>query len=169
MTADTLVAKSSRSHRIIRRGCELCIALRTRRFRRVRNAKATSGDCRRKVMPMEITYSQVGDYLLPNIILNEPPPEITAPIGRYGQLRQKFLREHRRTYSSTLLLSEQLYHHLREVDAIARERKRRGVPEEIILAEIIYKLSAFSSSASFNRCPACFYPCSCTPHTGSYK
>ena len=88
---------------------------------------------------MEITYTRHGDYLLPNIILNELSPDLVAPLGRYGQLRQKFLKEHRAIFYNTLLLSERLYPHLRDVDEIARERRRRGVSEEIILNEIVYE------------------------------
>jgi hypothetical protein len=87
----------------------------------------------------QITYSCIGDYLLPDIQLNEPPPELVKPLGRYGQLRQKFLREHRAITYSMLLLSERLYPHLRDVDEIAKERQRRGVPDEIILSELVYE------------------------------
>jgi len=88
---------------------------------------------------MELTYHTDGDYLLPNIVLSEPPPELIAALGRYGQLRQKYLREHRAMTYSALLLSERLYPHLRDVDETAMERKRRGVQEEIILSEIVYE------------------------------
>ena len=96
-------------------------------------------ECRRKDVFKEITYTQHGDYLLPNIILSESPPTLVAPLGRYGKLQQKFLREHRTIFYNTLLLSERLYPPLRDVDEIARERRRRGVSEEIILNEIIYE------------------------------
>ena len=88
---------------------------------------------------MKITYSRVGDYLLPDIRLNEPPPDLVRPLGRYGQLRQRFLREHRTIFYNTLLLSERLYPHLRDTDETARERRQRGVPDEIILAELVYE------------------------------
>ena len=88
---------------------------------------------------MTITYSRVGDYLLPDIKLSDPPPELVRPLGKYGQLRQRYLREHRTIFYNTLLLKEQLYPHLRDVDEIARERKQRGVSEEIILAELVYE------------------------------
>ena len=88
---------------------------------------------------MELTYHIVGDFLLPDLILDEPPPTFVAPLGRYGQLRQKYLRENRPITYSTLMLAERLYTHLRDVDEIAQERKRRGVPEEVILSEIIYE------------------------------
>ena len=88
---------------------------------------------------MKITYSRVGDYLLPDIRLNEPPPDLVRPLGRYGQFRQRFLREHRTIFYNTLLLSERLYPHLRDTDETARERRQRGVPDEIILAELVYE------------------------------
>ena len=91
----------------------------------------------RKDVPMKITYSRVCDYFLPNIRLHESPPELAKPLGRYGQLRQKYLREHLTIFYNTLLLSEQLYPHLRNVDETAKERRRRGVSEEIVLSEIV--------------------------------
>lgn len=69
-----------------------------------------------------ITYSRVGDYYLPDITLNEPPPELAELLGRYGHLRQRFLRDHRTITYNTLLLSEQLFSHLRMMDKTATER-----------------------------------------------
>ena len=71
---------------------------------------------------MELTYSRVGDYLLPNLILNEPPPELVEPLGKYGRMRRSFLKEHRPILYNTLLLSEQLFPHLRKVDETANRR-----------------------------------------------
>jgi hypothetical protein len=85
---------------------------------------------------MEITYTKRGDYLLPNIILSESPREY-APIGRYGSMRRAFLREHLPIQYSTLLLTEQLFPHLRAVDEIANQRRENGTPESIIIEEII--------------------------------
>ena len=87
---------------------------------------------------MEITYTRVGDYLLPNIALNEPPPGMAEPLGRYGRMRRAFLREHRTIFYNSLLLSEKLFPHLRDVDETANERRQRGVAEEIILSELVY-------------------------------
>ena len=86
-----------------------------------------------------ITYSRVGDYLLPDIVLNEPPRELTEPLGRYGRMRRAFLKEHRAIFYNTLLLSERLFPHLREVDETAYERRERGVSEEVILNELVYE------------------------------
>lgn len=88
---------------------------------------------------MEISYNRVGDYLLPNIILNEPPPQFAEPLGRYARMRRAFLREHRPILYSRLLLTERLFPHLRDVDEAANERRERGVSEEVILSELIYE------------------------------
>ena len=85
----------------------------------------------------ELTYTRRGDYFLPNLILDEPPPELVAPLGRYGIRRRAFLREHRPIFYNTLLLTERLFPHLRDVDEIANERQARGVPEGIILKELV--------------------------------
>lgn len=70
----------------------------------------------------QIDYERRGDYLIPCIVLNEPPRELTEPITRYGAMRRRFLREHRTITYNRLLLSERLFPHLREVQAKANER-----------------------------------------------
>ena len=89
-------------------------------------------------MQNEITYHRAGDCLIPNIILREPPQETTEPLGRYGRMRRSFLREHNPILYNTLLLSEKLYPHLREIDETGNDRRERGVSEEVILAELVY-------------------------------
>ncbi|GHV17865.1 hypothetical protein FACS189425_05080 [Clostridia bacterium] len=85
---------------------------------------------------MEISYHKHGDYLLPDITLSEQPGEF-PPIGRYGKMRRAFLKEHAPAMYSWLLLTEQLFPHLRDVDAIADERRKNGIDEAIIVKEII--------------------------------
>ncbi|GHU90309.1 hypothetical protein FACS1894202_09900 [Clostridia bacterium] len=59
-------------------------------------------------LPMhEISYTLVGDYYLPNIALSDPPD--APPLGRYGMLHKRYLKEHRPILYSQLLLSERLY------------------------------------------------------------
>ena len=53
---------------------------------------------------MTITYRQNGDYLLPDIILREPPLQNTELLGRYGLMHKAYLREHRPILYSRLLL-----------------------------------------------------------------
>ena len=69
-----------------------------------------------------IDYERHGDYLVPYIILNEPPPELTEPITRYGAIRRSYLKTHRLIEYSALLLSERLFPHLRDVQREAETR-----------------------------------------------
>ena len=69
-----------------------------------------------------ISYSRHSDYLLPDIVLNEPPRELTESITKYGAMRRSYLREHRPITFSRLVLSERLFPHLREVQQLAHER-----------------------------------------------
>jgi hypothetical protein len=87
----------------------------------------------------EISYSQRGDFMLPNLILSERAGE-HPPVGRYGKMRRAFLKEHCPIQYSRLILTEQLFPHLREVDAIADERRKNGCPESVIVKEIICEL-----------------------------
>jgi hypothetical protein len=89
----------------------------------------------------KITYTPCGDYLIPDIVLQEkPPPDgYGEPLGRYARMRRAYLREHRKILYNTLLLSERLFPHLRDVDVIANERRSLGVSEEVILNELVYE------------------------------
>jgi hypothetical protein len=69
-----------------------------------------------------LTYSLVGDYLLPNLALSDPPD--APPIGRYGRMRRAFLKEHQPIEYSRLLLSERLFPHLRDRGGYHRRRKK---------------------------------------------
>jgi len=70
----------------------------------------------------ELTYTRNGDYLLPEIKLNEPPKEMTEPLGRYARIRKAYLKEHRTMSYNAMLLSEKLFPHLRETEEAANVR-----------------------------------------------
>lgn len=89
----------------------------------------------------ELTYTRVGDYYIPDLKLAEQPDK---PIGKYGRMRLRYLKDHRPTLYSSLLLSEKLYPHLLEIDEAANERmdilmpqlmKAAGVTEELKAAD----------------------------------
>ena len=65
-----------------------------------------------------LQYTQNGDYLVPNIELNQPQ----TPLGKYGRMRKAFLKEQRPILYNHLLLSGKLYPHLQEVDETAHQR-----------------------------------------------
>ena len=72
-----------------------------------------------------ITYSIVGDYQLPNLILNQP----RKPLGKYGRLRRTYLMNHRPVLYHTMLLSGSLYPHLTEVEQNAAAMKEHLMTE----------------------------------------
>lgn len=68
---------------------------------------------------MEITYSQCGDSYIPNLVLSQ---EEQKPIGKYGRMRRRYLKEHHPGVYSNLLLSGKLNQHLAEVDHACMDR-----------------------------------------------
>ena len=64
----------------------------------------------------KLTYTQVGDYYIPNIILPDQPRK---PIGKYGRMRKQYLKEHRPLYYNHLIMEGKLYQHLAEIDEAA--------------------------------------------------
>ena len=67
-----------------------------------------------------IQYTLVGDYYLPNLAL--PPQREEYTIGRFGRMRLRYLKEHRRVLYTKLLTSGTLNSHLHEVEEAAHNR-----------------------------------------------
>lgn len=83
------------------------------------------------------TYTQAGDYLLPNLILAE---EKQNPIGIWGQRHARYLKQHHRILYYNLLTSGKLNAHLAEIDRQVEEiffrlikqmANREGVTEQL--------------------------------------
>ncbi len=72
------------------------------------------------------TYTQQGDYLLPNIKLSKQPE---YEIGVWGQRRRHFLKEHHRVLYYNMLTKCTLYPHLAEVEQQAQRMFDRLVDE----------------------------------------
>ena len=71
---------------------------------------------------MELTYTKVGDYLIPDLTADGEDETEEMPLGKYGRMRERFLKErHHGTYTSMLLMGR-LEPHLREIDRQAREQ-----------------------------------------------
>ena len=68
---------------------------------------------------MKIEYTKVGDYYLPNLVAPENVKNFE--IGKYGKLRLRYLKEHKKAEYTILLLDNELQKHLMEVDKIATE------------------------------------------------
>ena len=87
----------------------------------------------------ELTYTRCGDYYIPDLKLSGQPE---APIGKYGRMRQRYLKEHRPVLYSSLILSEKLYPHLLEIDRAARERMDAMLPWMMEAAGVTEELKA---------------------------
>lgn len=59
------------------------------------------------------TYTKVGDYYIPNITV---PDTKKYNIGKYGNLRKIFLKEHHKSYYIALFMEGKLFEHLAEID-----------------------------------------------------
>ena len=82
-----------------------------------------------------IRYELIGDYYYPCLTV-----EKSSPLSKYGRLRKRYLREHKRVLYYTLLTSGKLYEHLAEIDTsacamaeylIKEMAKRQGVTEQL--------------------------------------
>ena len=70
---------------------------------------------------MKITYRKHGNFYVPNLLMSEAEP---ATYGRFGRMRLKYLKEHRRGTYITLKTSGQLTPYLNEIDREANEMLR---------------------------------------------
>ena len=70
----------------------------------------------------ELTYTKNGDYLVPDLALDGEDEMEEMPMGRYGMLRQTFLKEHHHGTYTSMLLTGRLEPHLREIDRQAQEQ-----------------------------------------------
>lgn len=112
---------------------------------------------------MNINYKKVGDYLLPNLIIDN---QNYGEINKYGYLRLNYIKEHKRGLYQVLLMKNELPNHLLSVSKECEERLKtlmdnyikndekskennqvewvklmnnyKNTAEEIILKELIY-------------------------------
>ncbi len=78
---------------------------------------------------MELTYTKVGDYLIPDLMMDGQEDEDEMPLGKYGMLRESFLQEHHSGTYTSMLLTGRLTPHLREIDRQAQEQVDRIVAD----------------------------------------
>ena len=86
---------------------------------------------------MELTYTQVGNVQIPNLVLDEQPE---GSIGKYGRMRKRYLEEKKDGTLTTLVLSGKLTQHLMsineqaitEIDALSEKiAKTEGLTEQL--------------------------------------
>jgi len=83
------------------------------------------------------TFTQVGDYLIPNLVMDSQPE---GEIGIWGWRRKRYLKEHRKGTYNAMLLQGTLTQHLIDTNAAAMDMleslvkqmaKAEGVTEEL--------------------------------------
>lgn len=116
---------------------------------------------------MELNYTKVGDYLLPNLTIKKQNSE---KINKYGYLRLHYLKENNKSLYTTLLMKNELTNHLisisiesenrlnilmeqyknsdkllskknkmnNQLEWVKRMNNYKNMAEEIILKELIY-------------------------------
>mgnify|MGYP001501762780 FL=1 len=96
-----------------------------------------------------IRYELIGDYYYPCLTVEE-----SSPLSKYGRLRKRYLREHKRVLYYTLLTSGKLYEHLAEIDTsacamaeylIKEMAKRQGVTEQLKATDMMKRVEMMNN------------------------
>ena len=87
----------------------------------------------------KLRYVWCGDYLIPDLTLNAKD---YPPLGKYGRMRERYLREHRSLLYSTMLLGGRLDDHLHEIDDAAQKRMDQLMQQMAEMAGITEELKA---------------------------
>ena len=81
-------------------------------------------------MAQNLTYTQYGDYYIPDIRLAHTG---MPTLGKYGRMRRAFLEQNEPMIFNDMILSETLFPHLWEVQQICEKRK------ELLMEELLEK------------------------------
>lgn len=81
----------------------------------------------KKVNKKEITYSRNGDYLVPDLVVDNG--KLRPKLGKYGRLRLKFLKEEMKAEYTKMLMNNTLTDYLLEVDAKATDMENMLINE----------------------------------------
>lgn len=86
----------------------------------------------------KITYRQVGDYFIPNLII--PPEEANITLGKWGMMHKTYLEKHKKFLFSSLLIQGKLYQYCAEVEKQARDMFETLVEQMKEIEEITEEL-----------------------------
>ncbi|MBQ9314525.1 MAG: TnpV protein [Clostridia bacterium] len=68
---------------------------------------------------MELGYRKIGDYFVPNIELSSNNKRVN--LGKYGRMREYYLKEHKHGLFDYLVMTETIISHLESIDKEAKE------------------------------------------------
>ena len=100
------------------------------------------------------TYTQSGDYYVPDIAL---PESGNRKIGKYGRMRHRYLKENRPVLYSTMILDGTLWEHLAEVDIacnnwldvlISGMQEKQGITEALKARDAMAWIGAMNNIRS---------------------
>ena len=95
------------------------------------------------------TYTQIGDYLLPDLSL--PAEKDDRPIGIWGQRRLRYLKQYHKVIYYNLLTSGKLHSHLADIEEQAHQLFLRLVKEYAATEGITEQLKAADPMAWVQR------------------
>ena len=74
---------------------------------------------------MNIHYTRMGDYYIPDLTL----PEEARPIGKWGRMHREYLKGHKPIQYNCLLLSGELWTYLADLNQQAQDRLERVIDQ----------------------------------------
>lgn len=75
---------------------------------------------------MSISYTKIGDYLLPNLKLEDKE---RYNIGKYGLLKLEYLKKNKRGVYTELLIKDKLNEYLHDIDISLMEKEQSLMKE----------------------------------------
>ena len=75
---------------------------------------------------MNISYTKIGDYLLPNLKLEDKE---RFNVGKYGLLKLEYLKNNKRGLYTELLMKDKLNEYLHDIDISPIEKEQRLIKE----------------------------------------
>ncbi len=99
----------------------------------------------------EIEYTKVGDYFMPNLVLEKEEKII---LNKYGRMRLKFLKEDKKAEYTIMFMNGTLNKHLKEIQETAQTRinilieqlkQQNNLTEEMKNTEQLYWFSMMNN------------------------
>ena len=99
----------------------------------------------------EIEYTKVGDYFMPNLVLEKEEKII---LNKYGRMRLKFLKENKKAEYTIMFMNGTLNKHLKEIQETAQTRinilieqlkQQNNLPEAMKNTDQLYWVSMMNN------------------------
>lgn len=87
---------------------------------------------------MDIRYTQVGDYLIPDLAL----PVGHYPIGKWGRMHREYLSKYHPVRCNNLVLSGNLWTYLADLNEQANTRLERLIDQMKVIEDVTEDLKA---------------------------